>query len=154
MKGHAVGEQNTEQGVTKVEPPAAPVGDGGDSGEPSGGDQGEPKTYDEAYVKTLRDEAAANRVKAKRAEDAETRLRELAITQAVQGILTDPTDLGWSDEYADENGWPDADKIRTAAEGLVERKPHLARPSGDVGQGRHSEPDDAVSLVGMLKAGA
>jgi len=154
MKGHAVGEQTNEQGASTGEHPPMPGGDGGGSGTPQGGDQGEPKTYDEAYVKTLRDEAAASRVKAKRAEDAETRLRDLAIAQAVQGILTDPTDLGWSDEYADENGWPDADKIKAAAEELVNRKPHLARPTGDVGQGRHSEEDDTVSLTTLLRAGA
>lgn len=149
-----MGTENTEQGASTVETSTPPVGDGGDSGEPSGGDQGEPKSYDEAYVKTLRDEAAANRVKAKRAESAESRLRELAIAQAVSGILTSPDDLGWSDEYADEEGWPDADKIKAAAEELVSRKPYLGRPSGDIGQGRHSEPDDGVSLVGLLQAGA
>lgn len=152
MKGHAVGVENEQQGASQVEIPAPPVEDGGPAGEPSGEEA--PKTYDEAYVKTLRDEAAANRVKAKRTEEAETRLRELAIAQAVSGILTDSTDLGWSDDYADENGWPDADKIRTAAEELVDRKPHLGRPTGDVGQGRHTEQDDSVSLTGLLRAGA
>lgn len=144
--------ENGKQGEDTGQTSTPPVGDGGDFGEPSGGEQG--KTYDEAYVKQLRDEAAANRVKAKRAEDAEKRLRDLAVTQAVQGILTDPTDLGWADEYADEDGWPDADKIKAAAESLVDRKPHLGRPSGDVGQGRHSEQDDTVSLTGLLRAGA
>jgi hypothetical protein len=153
MKGHAVGVENEQQGASQVEAPAPPVEDGGPSVE-DGGTEEEPKTYDEAYVRQLRDEAAANRVKAKRTEEAETRLRDLAVAQAVQGILTDPTDLGWSDEYADEHGWPDADKIRAAAEELVDRKPHLGRPSGDVGQGRHSEQDDGVSLTGLLRAGA
>ena len=38
----------------------------------------EPKTYDETYVKTLRDEAAANRVKARDAETAaETRINKI-----------------------------------------------------------------------------
>ena len=38
----------------------------------------EPKTYDENYVKTLRDEAAANRVKARDAETAaETRINKI-----------------------------------------------------------------------------
>lgn len=153
MKGHAVGDQNEQQGATTRETSPPSVGDGGKPGDTPGGEQ-EPKTYDEAYVKNLRDEAAANRVKAKRAEDAETRLRDLAIAQAVQGILTDPTDLGWADEYADENGWPDADKIKAAAEELIGRKPHLGRPSGDIGQGRHTDRADTMSLTGLLRAGA
>lgn len=152
MKGHAVATEHEKQGETTPEPSTPPGGEGGAPGEASGGDQA--KTYDEAYVKDLRDEAAAHRVKAKRAEEAEHRLHELAIAQAVEGILTDPTDLGWTEEYADENGWPDPDKIRAAAEELVNRKPHLGRPSGDVGQGRHSQADDAVSLSTLLKAGA
>lgn len=114
----------------------------------------EPKTYDEAYVKQLREEAAANRVKAKRTDDAVDRLRALAIVQASSGVLTDPTDLAWADDFADDDGWPDAEKIKAAAEELVTRKPHLARPSGDVGQGRHSDQDDTVNLAELLKAGA
>lgn len=153
-----MGDQNGTQGQTTGETSAPPVADGGAPGEPSGtaegGQQEEPKTYDEAYVKNLRDEAAANRVKAKRTDDAESRLRTLATAEATRGILTDPTDLAWSDDYADEDGWPDHDKIRAAAEELVGKKPHLARPSGDIGQGRHGEPDESVSLSGLLRAGA
>ncbi len=155
MKGHAVGVENEHVAVTKGEDGSEPVGATGQQVEPSGEEPGrDPRTYDEAYVKQLRDEAAAARVKAKRTDEAETRLRDLAVAQAVQGILTDPTDLGWNEAYADENGWPDADKIRAAAEELVGRKPHLGRPSGDVGQGRHTEEPDAVSLSALLRAGA
>lgn len=145
----------TEDDDSGVEPredsPSAehPSGGSGD-GEPDR----EPRTYDEEYVKGLRDEAAAHRVKAKRAEAAEDRLRTLATEAAARGILADPTDLPWSPEYEDEEGWPDAAKIAAAAEELATRKPHLARPRGDVGQGRHSDDHDAVSLVGLLKAGA
>jgi len=150
-----VGVENEQVVVGTGDESTEPVGAVGAQVEVTGDEEGaEPKTYDEAYVKNLRDEAAAARVKAKRTDEAETRLRELSIAQAVQGILTDPTDLGWSEEYADANGWPDADKIRAAAEELVDRKPHLGRPSGDVGQGRHTEEPDAVSLSGLLRAGA
>ena len=115
------------------------------------------KSYDEEYVKNLRDEAAAARVKAKRAEEAESRLRNYAIASAVQGILTQPDDLIWNDAYCDADGWPDPAKILAAAEELVERKPYLGRPAGDVGQGRHSSKQDesATSILGrLLKAGA
>lgn len=150
-----MGTENTEQGVTTGKTSASPEQPVGPSVEDGTEKEGtEPKTYDEEYVKNLRDEAAAHRVKAKRAEEAETRLHELAIADAVRGILTSPDDLGWSDEYADEDGWPDPKKIRAAAEDLVGRKPYLARPTGDVGQGRHDEPDESVSLSTMLAAGA
>jgi hypothetical protein len=151
MKGHAVAEQASPEGASAEEGATSSVEDGDGLGAPSGDD---PKTYDEAYVKQLRDEAAANRVKAKRTDDAEGRLRTLAITDGTRGILTDPTDLQWSDDLTDDDGWPDPTKISAAAEELVSRKPHLGRPSGDIGQGRHSEQDDAVSLTGLLKAGA
>lgn len=145
-----MGTEDEDRGVETPDGSTPPAGEGGEPGTPSG----DPETFDREYVTKLRDEAAANRVKAKRAEDAETRLREVAIAQAVQGILTDPTDLGWAEEYADDDGWPDPEKIRAAAEGLVDRKPHLGRPTGDVGQGRHSDRDDSVSLTGLLRAGA
>ncbi len=114
----------------------------------------EPETFTAEYVKELRDEAAAHRVRAKRAEAAEDRLRVLAIEAAARGVLADPTDLPWSPEYEDNDGWPDAAKLTAAAQELATRKPHLTRPRGDVGQGRHSEDRDTVSLVGLLKQGA
>lgn len=115
---------------------------------------GESKSYNEEYVKRLRDEAARYRVKAKRADDAEGRLRAAAIGQATDGILADPTDMTWSDEFADDDGWPDLDRIKDAAINLVVSKPHLGRPRGFVGQGHHSDEPDPVSLSGILKAGA
>lgn len=146
--------EDGKQGESAGKTPTSLGGEGGTPGEAAGGDQVEPKSYDEAYVKTLRDEAAANRVKAKRVEETETRLRSLAVADAVRGVLQDPADLPWSDDLADDDGWPDPDKITAAAEQLVAAKPHLARPAGDIGQGRHSEHDDTVSLSSLLRAGA
>ena len=159
--------------TTQPDPKNPPVGDGTppvgeateENGTPAGPpgvnangtldeDQGESKLYDEAYVKNLRDEAAGHRVKATRAADAETRLHELAIAHAVSGILTSSDDLAWSDDYANENGWPDHDKILAAAEDLIVRKPYLGRPRGDVGQGQRGDVVQSVSLSGLLRAGA
>ena len=153
MKGSAVADEAPPTGETT--PETSPTA--GDAPEQSGDDRGgdqEPETFDRAYVQKLRDEAAANRVKAKRADEAETRLRTLSVEAATRGVLQDPTDLAWSDDLNDEDGWPDHDKIRAAAEALAEKKPHLGRPAGDVGQGRHSEDEDTVSLSGLLRAGA
>jgi hypothetical protein len=145
-----VGDGNPNPGASTEETGTPPVEPGVNAGDPPG----EPKTYDETYVQNLRDEAASHRVKAKRAADAETRLHELSIAQAVSGILVSPDDLNWSDEYTDEHGWPDEAKIIAAAEELVARKPHLARVRGDVGQGQRGDAVPPVSLSGLLRAGA
>jgi hypothetical protein len=149
-----VATEHDEQGVSTPDESPPPVDDGGGSGDAVPDDQGEQETFPRAYVVRLREEAAEHRTRAKRAEEAETRLRAAAVGQAAAGVLTDPTDLAWSEDLADEAGWPDPVRIRAAAEALVERKPYLGRPTGDVGQGRHSDQDDAVSLVSMLRAGA
>jgi len=137
-------EDHTAEVVTEPSDPPEPR-------EKEDGD--EAKVYPEAYVKELRDEAAAARVRAKRVDAAEDKLRAAAIATATAGILTDPTDLTWSAELADEDGWPDAEKITTAARELVEAKPHLGRPSGDVGQGQRGDDHDHVSLTDLLRSG-
>jgi hypothetical protein len=71
---------------------------------------------------------------------------------AAGSILTDPSDLDWSDDFADEHGIPDRDKIIAAAEDLARRKPHYAKVRGYVGQGEHSPLDEpTVSFVDMLR---
>jgi hypothetical protein len=112
------------------------------------------QTFTLEYVKKLREENAASRIKAARADTAETRLRALAIEQAVSEVLMSPDDLSWDAAYADADGYPDHDKILAAAEVLVARKPHLARVRGDVGQGQRGDVVPAVSLSGLLRAGA
>ena len=142
---------DTEPGEETPEDSAQPVDEGGDDGATSGEDQ---ETFTREYVHELRDEAAAARVKAKRADAAEDRLRAAIITAATTGILTDPTDLPWTSDLAeDHDGWPDAEKIKAAARELVEAKPHLGRPTGDVGQGQRGDDHDAVSLSDLLRAG-
>lgn len=143
-----------ERGVETPNDSPSPVGDPDAPGDATAAEETEPETFPREYVERLRAEAAEHRTKAKRAEEAERRLRELAVADAVRGILTSPDDLGWEDEYADEDGYPDPTKIRAAAEELIARKPYLARPTGDVGQGRHDEDDASVSLSALLRAGA
>jgi len=130
-------------------PPVDPVVNAGDA---SGTE--EPETFSREYVQQLRTENAAARVRATHGDEAITRLRELAIESAVSAILMSPDDLSWSDDLADDSGFPDHDKILAAAEALIARKPHLARPRGDVGQGQRSDALPPVSLSGLLRAGA
>lgn len=119
------------------------------------GSQGEPESFPRAVVEQLREEAAAARVKAKKADEYAERMRSLAIVAATRGVLADPTDLPYADDFDDETGLPDLSKITAAAEALVAAKPHLGRVRGDAGQGRHSEPHPAaVSLSALMRGGA
>lgn len=150
--GAPVEPQDAAQGVGEAPPSAdavEPVGDAADDGGTREGD-----TFSRDYVEKLRAEAAEARVKAKRADGAEERLRELAVAEAVRDILMDPNDLTWDDDLTDDNGFPDHDKILAAAEELVSRRPHLSRPRGDVGLGRRGESSEDVSLVGILAQNA
>lgn len=118
--------------------------------------EGAEETFTREYVEQLRTEAAESRVKAKRATDLETALRTAVVEKVAGPILQDATSLEWSDEYADEHGMPDPEKIREAAEALATEKPHLSRVRGDVLQGHRGEESDAgtVDLAGLLRAGA
>lgn len=74
-------------------PPTPPAPDSTDPAPPAAGDpakDGAPKTYDEAYVKKLRDEAAANRVKANQLEQEKTSQLD-AIAKAL-GLKKDEAD--------------------------------------------------------------
>lgn len=114
---------------------------------------GEPETFDRAYVERLREEAAGQRTKAKRADALAGRLT--AAYAAATGRLADPDDLPYSDDLLDADGLVDPAKIDAAVDDLLGRKPHLAsrRPSGAVDQGAR-DADDGFSLAGLLRAGA
>lgn len=118
--------------------------------------EGTEEMFSRDYVESLRTEAAEARVKAKRATDLELALRDAVKASAARDILQDPAALEWSDDFADDSGLPDAEKIREAAEALAAEKPHLSRVRGDVLQGHRGEESDAgaVDLAGMLRAGA
>lgn len=60
--------------------------------------------------------------------------------------------MPWSDDYADENGLPNHDRLKAAAQALATTKPWLARPRGDVGQGQHSAEPAGISLSKLLRA--
>ncbi len=126
-----------------------------DTTDPPGDEQGaqKPETFPRDYVQRLRDEAAAQRVKAKRADALAHRLHTALV--AATGRLADPTDLPFTEELLDDDGLVDETKVRTAVEDLIKRKPHLAarRPTGDVGQGARSEVPD-MGLAAMLRRGA
>jgi hypothetical protein len=113
----------------------------------------EPDTFPRSYVEELRAEAAEHRLRAKEADRLRDALRTAVLARACDGILHDP--LPWSDDFDGEDGLPDPEKVREAAEGLAAEKPHLARVRGDAGQGfRGDESDAVVDLAELLRNGA
>lgn len=145
-----------EDAVEPVQAPTDPV-EGTGEAEPGSGPESEDSgdTFSREYVETLRAEAATHRVAAKRAEAFEVALRAATIREAAGPVLQDVDDLAWSDDFIDEeSGLPSAELIRAAAEELADRKPHLARVRGDIGQGRHSETTEEFSLAGALRQNA
>ncbi len=132
----------------------------------------EGQTFDASYVTRLRQEAAERRVAARTAgeeslavaagalEALRGRLLNLEIEAATAGVLADPTDLLTfvnAADLADDDGNPDAGKIKTAAAELASRKPHLAprlAPTGDVDQGARAPGPEAFDLAGALRAAA
>ncbi len=110
----------------------------------------EPETFPRDYVERLREESAAYRVKAKRADDLAARL--VTALAAGTGKLADARDLPYGEHLLDDDGVPAFDRIADAIDTLIRERPHLAsrRPTGSVEQGvRADEP--GVSLVSLLR---
>ena len=134
--------------------------DEGSSNDPEGAppaDDDPEATGDERddIIKKLREENAAARIKAKRADDLQARLVASAVREGASGILEDPSDLllhRAEADLLDDEGMPDVNKIAEAAQDLASQRPHLARrrPQGDIDQGARSEPE-SVDLAGMLR---
>jgi len=131
---------------------------------------GDDGRYDAEYVQKLRGEAADRRTAAKAAEDAlaaaqktarvtSERLLAAEVRDAARAILADPSDLLLNTEATElvgDDGQPDTDKIKAAAEALVAAKPHLAakRVTGDVGQGARGATTPPAVTFGDLVRGA
>lgn len=109
----------------------------------------EEDTFPRSYVEELRAEAAEHRVRAKDLEASleplQAALRTLAIEHYAKSVLADTSALEWSDELAGDDGLPDGDKIRKAAEELVNRRPSLGRPQGDPLLGAHGDTAQGFS---------
>ena len=107
------------------------------------------QTFTAEYVRKLREEAAAQRVKAKRADDCAREVFRLRV--AATGRLADPTDLPY-----DEALLEDEEALTAAIDDLLTARPHYAarRASGDVGQGAVGGVDHNVDLAGILRSRA
>jgi hypothetical protein len=56
-------------------------------------------------------------------------------------------------DLTDDDGDPDPDRIRSGAEDLLHRKPHLAprTPTGDVGHGPRGKPAETFDFAALLR---
>jgi hypothetical protein len=140
--------------MSEPAPEPAPTPEAPEKG--SGGPERDSDVFDRKYVEELRRESAEHRMKAKEADEKLTAFRDAyraaLLREASAGVLHDP--IGWDDSFEGEDGLPDPEKMRAAAEALAEAKPWLGRPRGDVGSGYRGEQPDTVDLADLLRAGA
>ncbi|MBX7452286.1 hypothetical protein GR927_30240 [Mycolicibacterium sp. 3033] len=104
-----------------------------------------PEAFPRSYVEELRQENGKYRQRAQLGEAYAQRLHTELVRAT--GRLADPTDLPYDAEHLD-----DPDKLSTAVDDLLARKPHLAsrRPTGDIGQGATASAGN-VDLAALLR---
>ena len=113
-------------------------------------DQDTEQVFGADYVRQLREEAAAHRVKAKRVDDANARL--LASYASADGRLVDPAELQLQPALLDESGLVDPGKVADAIEQLVHAKPYLAaRQVPAIAQGVMQTPPAEESLFDLMR---
>jgi hypothetical protein len=153
-------EPTTEPAVESggQEGQTAPGDDLGATGSPSGTEQqpgtDSAETFPREYVEQLRAENAEARVKANQSDELRLKLMDAAKQLSTAGVIRDPADLPDNPEFWGEDGLPDHEKIREAAEVLVSTKPWLAKARGSAGQGARPEPPAEVTLGGILRGAA
>ena len=110
-----------------------------------------PETFGADYVRQLREESAAHRVKAKRIDDANTRL--VAAYAAADGRLVDVDALAYSDDLTGDDGLIDREKVAEAIAKLVEAKPYLAsrRPTTPLPQGVREDVPTVPGLFDLIR---
>ena len=111
----------------------------------------EPETFSADYVKSLREEAAAHRVKAKRTDEANARLVQ-ALAQA-DGRLIESSELTFTDDLIDESGIVSSEKVRAAIDALIAAKPYLAsrRPVTPIAQGVQQQVPETPGLFQLIR---
>lgn len=124
----------------------------------------DPQAGTQPDVAALIQQAVAEAVKPFQAERDQLRAEQAAqaittaVTDAAKDRLHDATDALAHVDLAtltDGNGKPDADKIKTAIDALVQSKPHLAKPAvrqGPLGVGSTPATGGGVSLDDQVKA--
>ena len=110
-----------------------------------------PETFSAEYVKELRDEAAAHRIKAKRIDDANARL--VAAYAAQDGRLVDVDALTMSEDMLDADGLIDPEKVTAAIGELIAAKPYLAsrKPTTRLPQGVREDVPTTPGLFDFIR---
>jgi hypothetical protein len=149
-------ENDDEPQTPPAEPVEVPVDQVPNDGQSAGSEPAGPDsdTFPRAYVEELRTENKDLRTKAKDVDKYREAAMLAARRLATAGILHSPDDLPISDEFWAEDGLPDYEKIRKAAEELASERPYLARARGSVGQGARPEPSPEFSLAAALRKAA
>lgn len=140
-------DQSADQEPDDNAEPDEPA-DHADDSEPDADADGQ--IYPAAYVRKLRRENQGYRDRAKAAETrAEDLSRQLfRVRVEATGKLADPDDLPYdADLLADD------DKLNTAVDDLIAKRPHYAKRkvAGSVGQGVTGSREEPFSLLGRLK---
>lgn len=106
-----------------------------------------PESFSADYVRDLREEAAAHRVKAKRIDDANARL--VAAYATADGRLVDVEALTMSEDMLDDDGLVDPEKVAGAIADLITAKPYLAsrKPTTPLPQGVR---EDVPTMPGLF----
>ena len=106
-----------------------------------------PESFSADYVRDLREEAAAHRVKAKRIDDANARL--VAAYATADGRLVDVEALTMSEDMLDDDGLVDPEKVAGAIADLIAAKPYLAsrKPTTPLPQGVR---EDVPTMPGLF----
>ena len=113
--------------------------------------QDAPETFSADYVRDLREEAAAHRVKAKRVDEANARL--VAAYAAQDGRLVDVEALPMSEDMLDDEGLVDPEKVAAAIGDLITAKPYLAsrKPTTPLPQGVREDVPTTPSLFDFIR---
>ena len=137
---------NTETPDTAPAEPTETVTETVTDGDTATGEE-TPDTFTADYVRELREESAAHRIKAKRIDDANTRL--VAAYAAADGRLVDVDALVGSQDLVGDDGLVDRDRVAAAIGDLITAKPYLAsrKPTTPLPQGVR---DDVPQTLGIF----
>lgn len=110
-----------------------------------------PESFSADYVRDLREEAAAHRVKAKRVDDANARL--VAAYATADGRLVDVEALTMSEDMLDDDGLVDPEKVAQAIADLIAAKPYLAsrKPTTPLPQGVREDVPAMPGLFDLIR---
>ena len=106
--------------------------------------------FSREYVEKLRTENADYRNRAKKADDNLALARQYALKLGSSEFLREP--IEWSDDFLGEDGMPDLDAIKQAAEQYSLAHPQAAKVRGDSGSGYRGQESDSFSLLDALRA--